>query len=128
MGGSALLQIRTKDSDVDTICIVPENIRVENFFGTQKCNRRDEKRHHSAEGEALYCLLSEVQYFPKPLTVIKLPYPLYSVLKYFQFDKPLQPGSRAFDLRLNAAWNSTLFLPPFRKRQKSALIRRIMRK
>uniref|UniRef100_A0A914HZ60 polynucleotide adenylyltransferase n=1 Tax=Globodera rostochiensis TaxID=31243 RepID=A0A914HZ60_GLORO len=52
VGGSFLLGVHTVESDVDTICVVPEHITSEQFFGTRKCTPR---ARHKCDEDSLMC-------------------------------------------------------------------------
>ncbi|KAL3070233.1 hypothetical protein niasHS_016584 [Heterodera schachtii] len=55
LSGSMMLDAFTTDSDVDTICVSPENIQADQFFGTVPCHQKfDEKCRND---DSLFCRL-----------------------------------------------------------------------
>uniref|UniRef100_A0A914H4D1 polynucleotide adenylyltransferase n=1 Tax=Globodera rostochiensis TaxID=31243 RepID=A0A914H4D1_GLORO len=55
MGGSMMMGTFTSDSDVDTVCVVPEHIRAEHFFGTVSCHKKFNKECRN--DDSLFCQL-----------------------------------------------------------------------
>ncbi|KAL3070225.1 hypothetical protein niasHS_016576 [Heterodera schachtii] len=55
LSGSMMLNAFTTDSDVDTICVSPEHIQADQFFGTVPCHQKfDEKCRND---DSLFCRL-----------------------------------------------------------------------